>query len=283
MKKFSVALILTLIIFCSAIQTEAAKKTVAVTPFEGIATYEQYEVGAILTEQLINVIHSSRQFTVVENTQMQAVLQRMGFDNLSGNTAVEFGNLTGANYTIVGKVTMAAIEPNTTRNVIDGVLGLFGKRSNATDMVNPHRGIVEFDARFVDNETGEILFANTFRGSDSAQSYEQALHSAARKAAESFLVELQNLNPFAARVVEISGNLAYIDQGSDSGLRVGDKMEIFREGPPIIINGRIVGTRDEKVTKGKIVEVYPEYAVCKVDKAQALRKDLIVKREQRNG
>ena len=177
---------------------------------------------------------------------------------------------------------MASTNVNETRALIDS---LFSKPEQRTGIIgglikstNSRKGKVELDIRFVDNKTGEIVFAKTFNGTKSGQNDEQALHGACKEAAENFLKELQNMNPFIARVADISGNEIYIDQGSDSGLRKGETLMVSRESQPITVNGRIVGMKNSTVCKVKVIEVNSDYSVCKADRPSLIRKGDILKR-----
>ena len=97
------------IIFCSLNFCEAAKKTIAVMPLENVSGYSDQRVAEIMTEQLLVAIHSSGGYTVVERAQMNQVIKEQGFQNImtDPNKATELGKLSGADYSLVGKVTMA--------------------------------------------------------------------------------------------------------------------------------------------------------------------------------
>ena len=121
MKKF-VALPGALMILCTLSYCSAARKIVAVMPLENVSGYSEEKVAEIMTEQLIVAIHSSGGYTVVERPQMGAVLREQGFQNIAvdPSQAVELGKLSGADYTMVGKVTMALVEANPTAGAVDG-------------------------------------------------------------------------------------------------------------------------------------------------------------------
>lgn len=268
-KKIIAAMFATLIV-CSMNLCEASKKIVAVMPLENVSGYNEEKVAEIMTEQLIVAIHSSGIYSVVERTQLGAILQEQGFQNIAvdPSQAVELGKLIGANYTMVGKVTMAVVEQNPTSSAVGqltSLLGLEGIGEMAGQYVNKFKGKILFEFRFVDTATGEIIMAKTVTGNKSGSSVTDAFNNACKNAAENFLRELDSLNPFRARIAEINGADIYIDKGLEAGLRQGETLIVVREGEPIIVNGKIVAMRQSEVGKIKVVEVNSDYAVCKTE------------------
>ena len=283
-KKFFSAFFVMLIIFSATISADAAKKVIAVMPMENVSGYKAANVAKIMTEQLINVIFNSGQYSVIETTQRGAVMKQQGFENLVTSQEVDFGNQTGSDYTAVGKVIMATTTQNQTKNLINSLFtpkskqGLIGGLLNSA---NSRKAVVEMEVRFVDNKSGQVVFSKTFSGSKSGQNDEMALSGACRVAAENFLKELQIVNPMFARVADMSGDKIYIDQGSESGLRQGETVIISREGDPIVINGKIVDMKRETICKAKVIEVNSEYAIIKADKTSLVKKGDVVRRDSK--
>ena len=284
MMKKILAAVFAVLITCSMNISEAAKKVVAVMPLENVSGYDEEKVAEIMTEQLIVAIHSSGNYTVVERVQMGAVLREQGFQNIAvdPSQAVELGQLSGANYTMVGKVTMATVENNPTASAVENltrVFGLEGIGSMASDYVHKFKGKISLEFRFVDNTTGEVVMASTVEGNKSGSSVSDAFHNACKNAAENFLRQLDIINPFRARIVGINGSDIYIDCGSDMGIRYGETLLVVREGSPIVVNGRTVAMKQNEICKIKVVEVYPDYAICRTEGiSSTLHKGDVVKR-----
>ena len=272
------------IIVCSLNFCEAAKKIVAVMPLENVSGYEEEKVAEIMTEQLIFAIHSSGIYTVVERAQMGTVLREQGFQNIAvdPSQAVELGKLSGADYTMVGKVTMAVVENNPTASAVaqlSSVLGLGDIGDMADRYVHKFKGKIAVEFRFVDNTTGEVIVAHAVEGKKSGSSMSDAINNACKNAAENFLKDIDGINPFRARIAAISGADIYIDQGSDSGLRRGETLIVAREDEPIVVNGKIVAMKQTELGKIKVVELNAEYAVCRAEgDSSMIHKGDIVKR-----
>lgn len=278
------ALMLAVVIIGSLNICAASKKIVAVMPLENLSGYDEEQIAEIMTEQLIVALHASGAYTVVERVQMGTVIKEQGFQNIAvdPSKAVELGKLSGADYSMLGKVTMAIVEDNPTANAVAQIgewfnLGDIGK--TAEKYVHKLKGRIRFEFRFVDNTTGEVVLAKTVEGSKSGSNVTDAINAACKNAAENFLRELDSVNPFRARVADIDGSNVYIDKGAESGLRRGETLIVAREGEPVIVNGRIVAMRQEEVGKVKVVEVNADYAVCKVTgETNDIKKGDVVKR-----
>lgn len=282
-KKFF-TVISAVVIVCSLNLCEAAKKIVAVMPLENVSGYNEEKVAEIMTEQLIVAIHSSGSYTVIERAQMGSVLREQGFQNIAVDPSqvVELGKLSGADYTMVGKVTMAIVENNPTSSAVSHITNAFGLKGigeMADKYVHKFKGKIALEFRFVDNKTGEIIIASRVEGNKSGSSVGDAFNKACKHAAENFLKELYNINPFRARIATINGADIYIDQGSEAGLRQGEILIVARETQPIIVNGKIVAMKQNDIGKVKVIEVNSDYAVCRAqDTSITIRKGDIVKR-----
>ena len=270
----------TVVICCSLNFCEAAKKTIAVMPLENVSGYSDQRVAELMTEQLLVAIHSSGNYTVVERAQMEKIMRDQGFENIAAdpNKAAELNKLSGADYLLVGKVTMAVVDNNPTANTVSKISNIFGLGdlgNTASNYVDKFKGKIALEIRFVDNTTGEIIIAKTVEGSKSGASQLEALNAACKVAAENFLRDLDEVNPFRARIAEISGEDVYIDRGSLDGLRRGEVLIVAREGEPIVVNGKIVAVKQTAVGKIKVVEVNFDYALCKKQSGEIHKGDIV--------
>ena len=283
-KKFLIA-VLASVILCSMNFCEAAKKMVAVMPPENVSNYREQKISDIMTEQLIVAIHSSGIYRVVERAQIGAVLKEQGFQNVAGdpNKAVEFGKLNGADYTLVGKITMADNKRNPLSDTLSTIAQLgkiFGMQDESLGGGVKSEFKISLELRFIDNATGEIIVATTVEGNQQGDNEVEAMNGACKDAAKNFLSKLQKLNPFVARIADISGEDIYIDKGFDNGLSNGEILVISREIAPITVNGKIVGMKSEKIGRAQVVEVNAEYSVCRlIEQFYIVKPGDILKRE----
>ena len=268
-EKFLSVLITIIAILYLASPAEAAKKTVMAVPLKNISGYNSLNIEQIMTKELLIALQNSGKYSVVERDQMAAILREQGFQNIAADpsTVVEMGKLYGASYTVFGQITFVQSE----KNIISKIL----PKSAKEGIVNGWKGKVTVDIRFVNNETGELIFAEEFTGTKTGINAEDALNSACKEIGKNFMKEL--LANSAGRVIDIQGENIYIDQGLDSGFRKGDILSVVRETSPIKVAGKIVGMKTVDVGKIKIVEVNAEYSVCKIYSGAAIRKGDVVK------
>ena len=264
-----IAVVLAAVIVGSLNLCAAARKVVAVMPLENVSGYDEEKVAEIMTEQLIVALYNSGVYTVVERAQLGTVIREQGFQNIAvePDKAVELGKLSGADYSLLGKVTLAIVEPNPTAGAIaqiGALVGLGDIGNAAYRFVNGVKGRIILEYRLVDNTTGEVILARSVMGSKTGSTIADAFNNACKDAAANFLHELDSINPFRARVAAIDGANIYIDQGSIGGVRYGELLIVARETEPIIINGKVVAMKHSEVGKVKVVEVNEDYAVCKV-------------------
>ena len=198
MRKIIAAICALMII--GSLNCAAAKRLVAVMPLENISGYNEQKIAEILTEQLTVAIHNSGTYGVVERTQLGAILREQGFQNIAvdPSRAVELGKLSGADYTLLGKVTTAFVETNpaaTTIATIGAALGLGGFTDTAGGFIPKFKGVIGLEYRLVDNTTGEIITAKIVEGSKSGSSTESAFNNSCKNVVENFLKDFATLKP----------------------------------------------------------------------------------------
>lgn len=257
---------LCLCIFCLGWLTTAdaapmKKKTVAVPPV-GIACDSRwgYDAASILHGELISALVNSGMYEVMERTRLDDVMDELHLQNsgaIQGSTAIEFGHLTGADYTVCATLYEANV----------------GEFDNY--LYRGTKGKVKLDFRFIDNETGAILTDKMIEGTKTVTEFENShenhrmlIGRAVSDAAEQIIDELKGVT--VGTIIKVSGELMYLDIGSNMGVEVKDKYTIYRSGEPLIhpATGEILGV--EEITIGELVitEVKPNYAVGKIKKCE---------------
>ena len=157
MKKYFVqfiSLAVFVMILGTSLVSEAAMKTVAVGNFVD-GTNSRY--GKMICEQLQSSIQNglvqNKNYTVVERSNLDQIFKELGLQNsgvVDSSSAIEIGNLSGADYTLMGKVVEAEINPY--NNL--AYEGLKGK--------------VAVSVQIVDNTTGRIISSDMISDTDSS-------------------------------------------------------------------------------------------------------------------
>lgn len=255
-----VALIILSGLFCNS--CEAAKKVVAVTELEYDGWSQLQRQAAVdFQEQMVTALVQSNKFDVAERIQLDKVLKEMALSStglISGETAIEFGHLTGADYTVIGNVISA--------NIV-GSGSIFGKA----------KGKVKFHFRFVDNRTGIIKVSEMVEGASTQGIFEGKdkkgnilINQAVNATSQKFLKLINKMTPLNGNVVNVNDSIAYIDIGNDNGIRVGDIFVVYTEGEPLIQpkTGQVLGAEENDIGELKIKEVRNNYSICEIIKRQ---------------
>lgn len=264
MKKY-VAFLLTavmcMLFTCGFDRCEAAKKVVAVTGVENsVGGSYGRKAAQDLDSELVSILVQSGRYDVVERAQLDRVVKELGLMQtglISGSTAIEFGNLTGAAYTVIGNVVAADVA------------------SFNNYVYKGYKAKVKFNFKFIDNKSGVIKVSEVIEGADTVSEFENKnpdrdmmLSNAAKDVARKVLAKINEINPVTGSVVSVKGKTAYIDLGKESGVRNGESYIIFSEGQALVhpVTGEILGVEEEIVGSMKITEVKPNYAVGEIKK-----------------
>jgi curli biogenesis system outer membrane secretion channel CsgG len=147
-----------------AMAAKSDKPRVAVLEFKNKADNQWWWHGGAAAAQdvFVTELVKSGKFRVVEREQLEALLKEKGL-SLSGDidpkTAIRAGKLLGVNYFLTGAVTEYGEEgTSASAPSVRGLPGFSGGKKTFTAAMN---------ARLIDTETGEILWADEGRGEDS--------------------------------------------------------------------------------------------------------------------
>ena len=250
---------------CGSFVSEAAQKKVAVMPFEHVSGSHERKVAEIMTDQVTVALVNSGSYTVLERTQLEKAIKEINFQNsgvVNQSQIIELGKMTGTDYTVVGKVLLATVVRNETGVIFGDILGgghPIGKR------IPQYKGKVALDVRFIDNTTGELVFAQVIEGSKAGNDREVCLHNASRDATTNVLKEIQKSNPFTAVVLYADHGQVVINKGYESGVQKGEVLIAFSERIPVKdLDGRIVTVITEEAGKVKVTEVRDGTSLCKI-------------------
>lgn len=226
------------------------KPTVVVVGFDVTVPGLQYEptLPAALTDLMINALINSNRFRVFERRKLDALVTEQGFQHFSGlvdsSTAVQLGRMVGARFVVTGSVT-----------------GLSSRSRGGVRLgpvtVGSGANLVTLTVRIIDVETGEILYSEVKQKkatrstvglsigsidfySRTSQDIITAVNLACQEIVATFVERMdQQVDTFVSRppqgyVVQVKGNIAYLNLGKSSGIVVGDLVYIFHPGEVIV-------------------------------------------------
>jgi len=236
----------------------------------------------------------SNKFSVVERNKLSLVLKEQGLGQsgaVDPATAAKVGKILGVKYIILGGIDKFNIE-NTRAGL--GRLGVGGnlRQSNAT-----------INLRVIDSTTAERVISISGDGqikkgggfvkdASFSKDEEWGIASDTINEAAKAVVEKLVSGDYLARIsdaahpgglvegkiIKVEGNKAYINLGSSSGIKMGDKFSVFNVGEALIDpdTGAKLGASEKQTGNGSVVELQDKFAVIQFS-GTAAAKDTIRK------
>ena len=130
---------------------------VAIKTFENPANYSRSTIGNGLTEILTTELENTGKFNVLERTNIDEVTKELNFANSEDANKSSFapkGNLLGAQYLLMGKVTNFSYSEQGQRKQKVNLLG-----PNTIVVIFQQRADVRVDFRLIDVATGETTLS----------------------------------------------------------------------------------------------------------------------------
>lgn len=260
------------------------KKNIAVMDFENKAGFiSEINLGSGMAEMLTTSLVNSGRFIVVERQAISDVLNEQDF-GVSGRT-------TEAGAAKIGKILNAQI-------LVRGAVTEFGTRTGGGGGSIGYQGInvglsgssahVAVDIRLYDATTGEVIdslrcdgkatatgISGGYSGSElggftfgtsafSKTPLGKATHEAIDKAVY-FIVEKMDSVPWQGKIVDVKGDVVYINAGSDSNVFIGDEFTVYKKGEELVDpdTGVLLGSEDTKVGRIQITSVEEKFSKAK--------------------
>lgn len=251
----------------TAAQAQAARKRIAVMDFD-FGTVSRWwkgdwDVGKGLSDIMVTNLVKDGTYSVIERKRLADVLgeQNLGQSGRTDNaSAAKVGKILGVQAIVVGSITQFGFDDkNINIGAAGGLLG--GPFAGIGLGKKKSKAIVVIDARLVDTNTGEILAVATGKGESrrdsfsgfgggggrggfgaggidmSSSNFENTIiGEATRKCVDALTADLvKSQDKLVAQKIEVSGRVADVDAGKlilnvgkESGLHVGDTLNVER-------------------------------------------------------
>ena len=264
------------------------KPRIAVVNFGNSSAWTWWgdNLGAAAADEMTTQLVKTARFTVIERTQIAAVLaeQNLGASGaVTAATAPKIGKLIGAQFLVTGSITQFSIERTSA-----GYRGIGGSVSTAESRM---------DVRVINTDTGEVTVVAEgqgtkrmggvyFKGAAAERTFDQgAAQEALRPAVESVIARivaqsgtLTSLVPTGpeGQIVSARDGLFYINRWQNAGIKVGQRFEVMRVTDEIKdADGRLLDRVIGKVGTLEVTQVLSQSAICKLLDGQAAVKDAI--------
>jgi curli biogenesis system outer membrane secretion channel CsgG len=245
------------------------------------------------TEFSENKLLSSK-FSVIERDKLNLALKEQGLATsgaVDPASAAKVGKILGVKYIILGGIDKFNID--NTKGAI-GKFGVGGNMAQANATIN---------LRLIDSTTAERVLTISgdadvkkgggfLKGTSLSHDAEWGIASETIQKAAKAVVEKLTSGDYLARigtasnprgtlegkVIKVDGDRAYINVGSEQGIKVGDKFAVFNIGEALIDpdTGAKLGADEKRTGDGAVVEVQDKYAVMTFT-GKALAKDTVRK------
>ncbi len=237
----------------SVSEYKGPKLRVGVVNFQNKTPSKVIGVGEAAADILGTILQKTGRFIVIPQQDMASILeqQRMGATGaINPDTAAKMGQILGLNAIVTGAVTAYS-------EVEEGADYLVYKRKKQIARVT-------VDYRIVDTTTGVQLMADSGAGIyekvtggalglGAKSGYDPdlrdgALRDALTKAMVNMMKQLES-QPWKGKIAKVSGNRVYINAGKKTGLKIGDRLDVYRVGEDIIDPDTHlkIGTTEDKV------------------------------------
>jgi curli biogenesis system outer membrane secretion channel CsgG len=290
--------------FVLALATQSyaqARIKVAIWEFDNNAahTYWYWDKLGPAARNLIDTAFSenkllSAKFSVIERDKLNLVLKEQGLAQTGAvdpATAAKVGKILGVKYIILGGIDKFNVD-NTRAGL--GRLGVGGNllQSNATitlrvvDSTTAERVIAISGDGQIKKGGGFIKDASFSKDAEwgvASETISEATKAVVDKLVSGdYLARISNAaNPtggMEGKIIKVEGNRAYINLGSSSGLKMGDKFKVISMGEALIDpdTGAKLGASEKQTATGSVVEVEDKFAVIQFT-GTATAKDTIRK------
>lgn len=268
-------------------RAQETRPRIAVLSFENNSTFTYWgdNLGGAAADELTTQLVKSGAFTVVERSQVNAILEEQHF-GLSGAvnpaTAAEIGKILGVQAVLIGSITQFSVDRKSG--------GLGSLRVEYTEAES------KMDVRLVSTNTAEILAVAEGQGKkrmggvgwedfDFQRDFDQGLaQEALRPAVENAVSEIVDQADVLASMApvvppgEVVGSpepgVVYIDKGAGDGIEVGQRFDVYRVVDEIRDSaGNVLDQVTEKVGVIEVTRVLSNSSICSVVEGEAAEGD----------
>jgi curli biogenesis system outer membrane secretion channel CsgG len=229
------------------------KLRVGVVNFQNKTPSKVLGIGEAAADILGTILQKTNRFIVIPQQDIESIMQqqKMGATGaINPDTAAKMGQILGLNAIVTGAVT-AYSETEEGKDL----LVYKSKKQIAR---------VTVDYRIVDTTTGVQLMADSGEGvyeksvgavlgMGGRAGYDPDLRDGAlRDALTKAMVNMQKQlesSPWKGKIMKVAGDKIYINAGRKTGLKVGDKLDVYKVGEALIDpdTGIKLGTTEDKV------------------------------------
>lgn len=231
------------------------KRRIGVVDFENKTSYGQ-RLGTAASDILVTELAKTGRFVVVERDKLNKLLDEQKLQSsgvIDPKTVVQVGKVLGLNAIVTGAVSEFGVKTEGSEYLL-----VQSKRQTAE---------VTVDIRLVDAETGQVVYADSGKGTAKSGKgsvlglgtrggYDETLEGKALRAAivefTDNIVGQVSKKPWSCRIAAVRGDVVYLNAGPLMGVEPGLKLDCFHLGKGITdpTTGLVLGY--EEVPLGRL-------------------------------
>ena len=232
------------------------KRRIGVVDFENKSAYGQTRLGSAVSDIIITELAKTGKFVVVERDKLNKIMEEQKLQAsgaIDARTAVNVGKILGLNAIVTGAVSE------------------FGVKTEGSEylLVQSKRQVAEctVDIRVVNVETGEVLYADSGKGTAKSSKgtvlglgarggYDETLEGKSLRAAiakfTENVVSQVNKKPWTCRIAGLKEDSLYLNAGPTMGVEKGLELECFHLGKEIMDPTTGLSIGNEEVALGRV-------------------------------
>ncbi len=224
-------------------------------------------------QKMVNAFVKLKRFTIIERSAMEAIAKEQDFqmtDFSNTNTAVQLGNMFGAQYLVQGQLQNVTAFPKYDQKQPDKLLGYSSEVEMQIRIIDVSTGEVTASKDVKGNTTGEGIFSFVDMMEDNPN---KAAYKALNEAEKKMYDWLKVAFPVEGEIFEIlkskkkeGATLVSITCGKDLGVRKDDIFKVYTEKEVQVGSKVVKKTTDLGKLSVKKVEEDGVFATCEVEK-----------------
>ena len=200
----------------------------------------------LFTDTLLSKLTQTKRFEMIDRQEVDQLLNEQTAQALAENRDLSsaMGTLKGTDYLVYGNLASFSVEDKTTQ------------LPNSSRVFTQKIGHVEGNMRIVDARSGKIMESKTLSVNESVDAGadgSRIVSALANAYAEEVVLILMNAI-YPIKVATVGGDgTVYVNRGSDGGLFVGESLDAFKPGKPVLDPDTGVQLGVEETIIGQVV------------------------------
>jgi curli biogenesis system outer membrane secretion channel CsgG len=236
------------------------KLRVGVVNFQNKTPSKVMGIGEAAADTLGTILQKTGRFIVIPQQDIESILaqQAQGATGaINPDTAAKMGQIMGLNAIVTGAVTAYSEAEEGSTYIVAGSHTQIARVTVDYRIVDTTTGVqlmADSGAGIYEKKTTKVLGMGSKAGYDS-DLRDGALRDALTKAMVNMMRSLES-SPWKGKIMKVAGDKVYINAGKKTGLKVGDKLDVYRVGEDLIDpdTQMKLGTTEDKVGQVFVVQ-----------------------------